>query len=132
MQEASINQHTGESHGSVMSYVGGLVISLLLTLAAFGVVMAGGMGLSRSVLMAVIAVCAVAQILVQLVCFMHMGSSDMWWNRVSFIFTAITIAILVGGSLWVMYHLHANMHPDGMNHDTQQNVISVPAAASAH
>lgn len=131
MSHSTIDPHTGAGHGSVKSYAIGLVISIALTLLAFGALMADGhFGLGRTALMVLIAVCAVAQILVQLICFMHMGSSEQWWNRTSFIFTILTIAILLGGSLWVMHHLHANMHPD-MNHVIQQS-HTVPAAPSSY
>lgn len=119
-----ISQHTGGSHGSVRSYAIGLVISLALTVLVFGLVIADVLG--RSGALTVIAVCAVAQIFVQLSCFMHMGSSEQWWNRTSLIFTLLTIAILVIGSLWVMNYLHFNMHPDSNLYAVPQSTISTP------
>ena len=124
MNSRHINQHTGSGHGSFRSYVAGLVMSVLLTLAAFGVVMAGGDGIGRTAILTVAAICAALQILVQLVCFMHMGSSGQWWNRMSFLLTVLTLAILVVGSLWVMHHLHINMHPDNMGDGVIQSICA--------
>jgi cytochrome o ubiquinol oxidase operon protein cyoD len=53
---------------------------------------------------------AVAQVLVQLVLFMHMNTkADEGWNFMSFVFTVAILVLVIGGSLWIMYHLHHNM-----------------------
>ncbi len=58
----------------------------------------------------VIAAFAVVQVLVQLGFFLHMNTrSDEGWNMMAFIFTAVIIAIVVVGSLWIMFHLNHNM-----------------------
>lgn len=98
----------GASHGSVKSYVIGLILSIVLTLVAFGVVMMGGFSTLTTVV--TIVVMAVLQILVQLVMFMHMNAkSDEGWNLTSFVFTIVILGLIVGGSLWIMHHLHQNM-----------------------
>ncbi|QEA39353.1 cytochrome o ubiquinol oxidase subunit IV [Pistricoccus aurantiacus] len=98
----------GASHGSVKSYVVGLVLSILLTVIAFAAVMSGAF--STAVTVAIIVIMAVAQILVQLILFMHMNTkSDEGWNVMSFVFTILILALVVGGSLWIMHHLHLNM-----------------------
>ncbi|MGY4877174.1 cytochrome o ubiquinol oxidase subunit IV [Vreelandella aquamarina] len=96
------------SHGSVKSYVIGLLLSLVLTVIPFAVVMSGSLSLTTTVV--VIAVTAVLQILVQLVMFMHMNTkADEGWNVMSFVFTLTILILVVGGSLWIMQHLHLNM-----------------------
>ena len=35
--------------------------------------------------------------------------SDEGWNLLSFVFTVLIIAILVVGSMWIMFHLNHNM-----------------------
>ena len=71
-------------------------------------VMAGGF--SRGVLVTVIAITAVAQVIVQLVYFLHMNtSSEQRWNLIAFIYTILCIAVLLVGSVWVMNYLHYNM-----------------------
>jgi cytochrome o ubiquinol oxidase operon protein cyoD len=70
--------------------------------------MAGGF--SRGLLVTVIAITAVAQVLVQLVYFLHMNtSSEQRWNMIAFIYTILCIAVLLIGSVWIMNYLHYNM-----------------------
>lgn len=98
----------GASHGSVKTYVTGLILSIVLTVIPFGTVMSGAFSTGITVL--VIVAMAIAQILVQLVMFMHMNTkSDEGWNLTSFIFTLTILALVVGGSLWIMHHLQLNM-----------------------
>jgi cytochrome o ubiquinol oxidase operon protein cyoD len=55
---------------------------------------------------------ALVQVVVHLVFFLHMnGSSDQRWNLMAFLFTLLIVAVLVGGSIWIMYHLNHNMMP---------------------
>ena len=57
-----------------------------------------------------------AQLLVQLVFFLHLGSApDQRSNTGIFICTALLIAIIVGGSLWVTHNANANMMPTRMS-----------------
>lgn len=99
---------TGESHGNVKQYTVGFILSVILTVIPFGMVMAGGFG--RGILITVIAITAVAQILVQLIYFLHMNSSsEQRWNVIAFVYTILTIAILLVGSVWIMNYLHYNM-----------------------
>lgn len=98
----------GESHGSVKSYVIGLILSIILTVVAFGVVMSGDF--SKTVAVVTILTMAVLQVLVQLVLFMHMNAkSEGGWNLMSFVFTVTILALIIGGSIWIMHHLHLNM-----------------------
>lgn len=95
-------------HGTVKSYVVGLILSLVLTIIPFGAVMLGGFSLPVTV--GIIVITAVMQVLVQLVMFMHLNfKSDEGWNMMSFIFTVTILVLVVGGSLWIMQHLHLNM-----------------------
>lgn len=67
-------------------------------------------GESHTTILYVIVGLALAQILVQLVYFLHMNSSsEGGWNLIAFVFTVLIIAILVVGSLWIMFHLNTNM-----------------------
>ena len=59
---------------------------------------------------ATIAITAIGQVLVQLVFFLHMNSSsEQRWNVIAFIYTILTIAVLLIGSVWIMNYLHSNM-----------------------
>ncbi len=89
----------GASHGNTKQYTIGFILSVILTIIPFGMVMAGGFG--RGTLITVISITAVAQILIQLIYFLHMNSSsEQRWNVIAFVYTILTIAILLG---WFLY-----------------------------
>ena len=99
--------HGGAAHGSVKEYVIGLILSIVLTVIPFGLVMAGNTG---ALTLAVILLCLVAQVFVQLVFFLHMnGSSEQIWNTASGVFIVLIVLIVVLGSIWIMNHLNHNM-----------------------
>ncbi|MBC8752426.1 MULTISPECIES: cytochrome o ubiquinol oxidase subunit IV [Paraburkholderia] len=100
--------HSDEGHGSFGSYTAGFVLSVILTVAAFALVMTGTLT-GQSALFA-IAGLAFVQILVHLVFFLHMNtSSSQRWNVTAFAFTALTAVIVIGGTLWVMHNVSMNM-----------------------
>ncbi len=99
----------GASHGTVKQYVIGFIISVLLTVVPFYMAMHAD-DFSRGAIIAVVAITAIAQVLVQLVFFLHMNSSsEQRWNVIAFIYTILTIAVLMVGSVWIMNYLHSNM-----------------------
>ncbi len=103
----SVNEH-GASHGSVKSYMIGFILSIILTGIPFWMVMDGGA--SKATILGVVLVCAVVQVLVHLVYFLHLDSkSEGGWNLVAMVFAAIIILIIVVGSLWIMWNLNYNM-----------------------
>jgi len=98
--------HSGASHGSVKTYMTGFILSIILTVIPFWMVMAA----SPAVILGTILAMAVVQVLVHLVCFLHMNTkSDEGWNMTAFVFTVLIIAILVVGSIWIMWNLNYNM-----------------------
>ena len=100
--------HSGESHGSFGSYTAGFILSVLLTAAAFGIIMTGSLTGQSAVL--AIAGLAFVQIIVHLVFFLHMNtSSSQRWNVMAFGFTVLTAVILIVGSLWIMHNVSMNM-----------------------
>jgi cytochrome o ubiquinol oxidase operon protein cyoD len=108
----------GLPHASLRGYLTGFVLAAVLTAIPFGLVMAGGLD-SRALTVAVVIGCAVAQVLVHMVFFLHMsGSSEQGWTLLSTLFTVVIVVIMLAGSLWVMYHLNTNMMPR-MDHDWQ-------------
>ncbi|MCG7601815.1 cytochrome o ubiquinol oxidase subunit IV [Halomonas sp. McH1-25] len=103
--------HDDASHGSVKSYVIGLILSIVLTVVAFGMVMTGAFSTLTTVI--VIVGAAVLQLLVQLIMFLHMNTkADEGWNLMSFVFTVKILVLVIGGSLWIMQNLHLNMMLD--------------------
>ncbi|WP_058911542.1 cytochrome o ubiquinol oxidase subunit IV [Entomohabitans teleogrylli] len=100
--------HNGAAHGSVKTYMTGFILSIILTVIPFWMVMNGTA--SQGAILGTVLVTAVVQILVHLVCFLHMNtSSEERWNLTAFIFTVLIIAILVVGSIWIMWNLNYNM-----------------------
>tara|TARA_B100000700_G_scaffold186591_1_gene205618 strand:- start:17147 stop:17479 length:333 start_codon:yes stop_codon:yes gene_type:complete len=100
--------HDQHSHGSVRSYVIGLIASLVLTVIPFALVMTGAFSTLTTVL--TIVVTAVFQIAVQLVLFMHLNAkADEGWKLVALVFTVAILILIIGGSIWIMRELHANV-----------------------
>lgn len=99
----------GASHGNVKQYTIGFIVSVLLTIVPFYMAMHPA-DFGRGAIVATIAITAVAQVLVQLVFFLHMNSSsEQRWNVIAFIYTILCIAVLLIGSVWIMNYLHSNM-----------------------
>ncbi len=100
----------GASHGNTKQYTIGFILSVILTVIPFGMVMAGGFG--RGIVMAVIAITAVAQVLVQLVYFLHMNSSsEQRWNVIAFIYTILSYCY-TSSRLCMDYELPTLQHDD--------------------
>ncbi|RWR00663.1 hypothetical protein ED28_17530 [[Pantoea] beijingensis] len=103
----SANEH-GAAHGSVKSYMIGFILSIILTGIPFWMVMDGSA--SQGAILGTVLVCAVIQVLVHLVYFLHLNtSSEERWNLVAIVFAAIIILIVVVGSIWIMWNLNYNM-----------------------
>lgn len=101
----------GHDHGSVRSYTTGFILSVILTAIPFILVMAGGFS-SRMLTVMVVLGMAVIQIVVHMIYFLHMNSkSEKGWTMISLVFTIVVLVIMLSGSVWVMYHMNANMMP---------------------
>lgn len=84
------------------------VASAILTFAAFLIVILGSWSFSQT-LVAIVAM-AVVQFVAQLVGFMGFGRDENGrWRFAMLIFMLLILAIIVAGSLWIMYHLNYNM-----------------------
>ncbi|RZA11962.1 MAG: cytochrome o ubiquinol oxidase subunit IV [Proteobacteria bacterium] len=105
------------AHGSLRDYVIGFALSVVLTAIPFWLVLARP--LADGPTAAMIIVFAAVQIVVHMIFFLHMnGRQEGGWTMMALIFTVIIVAIMLTGSLWVMYHLNHNMMP--MPHDMSQ------------
>ncbi|MGC1549837.1 MAG: cytochrome o ubiquinol oxidase subunit IV [Rhodanobacter sp.] len=104
------NSHSS-AHGSLKSYLVGFALSIVLTLLSFGCVMSGAV--PHEWIVPGIVVFCIAQVLVQLAFFMHIGTSpEQRENFTIMVFTLLIIAIVVVGSLWVLHNMNVNMmHP---------------------
>ena len=99
---------------SLKSYIIGFALSLVFTLAAAGLIWvhinSGHRVFTHELLFVAILVLAIAQMLVQLIFFMHLGDeSGPRWKLGVFISTVGIILIIVVGSIWIMNHLNYNM-----------------------
>ncbi len=102
------------AHGSLKGYVTGFVLSLVLTAIPFWLVM-GKVFARPGATAAVLLAFAAVQIVVHMVYFLHMNAkSEGGWTLLALIFTLVLVVIALSGSLWVMYHLNANMMPASM------------------
>jgi len=124
----------GHSHGdepgvhfSLKDYTIGFVLAVILTVIPFWLVMGNVIEpeMTRFVIMGFAGV----QVVVHMIYFLHMNSkSEGGWNMMALILTIVLLGIILAGSIWVMYHMNANMMPGmgdaaGMtghgNHDMQ-------------
>ena len=97
-------------HVSYKGYLVGFLLSVILTVIPFWLVMAKVLPADLTKL--VILGFAAVQIVVQMVYFLHMnGKIEGGWSMLSLIFTVVFVAIILAGSVWVMYHMNTNMMP---------------------
>lgn len=91
-----------------VTYISGFILSIVLTLAAYYVVVAKA--LPQVQVIATIVSLAAVQLIVQLVCFLHLGSEKRpRWNLITFSFMVLVLVIIVWGSLWIMNNLNNNL-----------------------
>ena len=92
---------------TLMKYVTGFVLSLLLTLIAYGAVVQQAFD---GWLVMILGVLAIVQMIVQLVYFLHLGDeAKPRYKLLSYGAMAIVLLILVVGSLWIMQNMNYNM-----------------------
>jgi cytochrome o ubiquinol oxidase operon protein cyoD len=118
MSKPVVSQH-GPAHGSARSYTIGFGLSLALTLSAyFLTVTEKAHGWS---LIFILTGLALAQLLVQLIFFLHLGKeSKPWWNTSVLVFAGGVVVVVVFGSLWIMYNLDYN---HGRHQPSPQEII---------
>lgn len=91
-------------------YLFGLVLASLLTVASFYAVRTSliwGPGIPIALI-----VLAVAQIGVHLVFFLHLTTApDNTNNVLALAFGVLIVALIIGGSVWIMHHLDSRMMP---------------------
>ena len=111
--EAHVHGHGpgGAAHGSFKGYMTGFLLSVVLTGIPFWLVM-GKVFQDHQTTTLIVLAFAIVQILVHMVYFLHLNtSSEGGWNMLALIFTMVLVVITLSGSLWVMYHMNANMMP---------------------
>jgi cytochrome o ubiquinol oxidase operon protein cyoD len=111
---------THPANGSVASYVFGYLLSLELTAAAYFTVryaLRVHSSVNHPKALAYISILAIAQLIVQLVFFLHLkNDSKSRWNLNALLFAVLVVVIIVFGSLWIMNNLNYHMQsPQQMN-----------------
>ncbi len=101
------------AHGPTQKqYVVGFALAIILTLIPFALVMSHTVAATP----VLIAGFALGQILVHVVYFLHVNTSEeQRWNLMALLYTAVMVFIVLGGSLWIMHHLYLNMVPGAMH-----------------
>lgn len=115
-ERSVISRHqTDETESaSLAKYVVGFMGSLLLTAAAY--VLVTRHVFAGNYLIAALASLAFLQFLLQMVCFLHIGSETKpRWKLLVLVFMVGIVLILVGGSIWIMHNLNYRMTPQQMN-----------------
>jgi cytochrome o ubiquinol oxidase operon protein cyoD len=112
-----MSRNSASIHSSSVLYLIGFLLSLLCTIAAYLLVVHHAF--SKWTVALVIASLAAVQFIVQLVFFLRLGSEARpKWKLVVFGFMMTVVAILVIGSLWIMYNLSYHHMPSATNTDT--------------
>jgi cytochrome o ubiquinol oxidase subunit IV len=94
----------------ILGYIIGLVLAALLTAASFAVVYTNLVW--GPAIPAALVTLAVAQMGVHLVFFLHLTTApDNANNAMALAFGVLIVALIIGGSLWIMDHLNQNMAP---------------------
>jgi len=106
-----MSAHSHSSHGTMGKLMTGFGLSALLTIVPFAIVM-GEFDLSREWAIGLIMGLGAVQIIVHLVYFLHLNSSNEGgWTLAATILAAVILLIVLAGSLWVMHNMNANMMP---------------------
>jgi len=107
-----MHAETHKAHGTgAGKYMLGFVLSVILTLLAFGAVMLNWMdGWSISSRVLFLLGLAVIQMLVQIVFFLHLNEGpDARWNIVSMWVAVVCVFIIIAGTWLTMQNLNYNM-----------------------
>ncbi|MDO4905484.1 MAG: cytochrome o ubiquinol oxidase subunit IV [Lautropia sp.] len=107
-----------ELHVSTREYVTGFVLSVILTAIPFAMVMGKWVQKAAAAAYWILGLGAI-QIVVHMVYFLHMNrKAQGGWTLMALMFTVLMVIITLAGSLWVMFHLDANLMPEGA-HDVR-------------
>lgn len=102
-----IDSHHGWNR-SLKPLILGFIFSVIFTLAAYRIITHDH--LKHSWLIATVIGVGLLQVIFQLVFFLHIGlESKPRWNILILLFTLLLIAVLVLGTLWIMYNLSYNL-----------------------
>lgn len=111
--ELSLKDIKKEYHGSLIAYLIGFILSLILTGVSFLLVFFEVF--PPQVLFYTIAGLALFQAMIQMIFFLHLGQEDRpQWETMIFYFMILVLFIIVAGTLWIMYDLDERVMKMGM------------------
>jgi len=109
-EQAPGEQQHGSLRSSILGYVTGLGLAILLTATSFFI--AGTDLVWQPSIPVALVVLAIAQMGVHLVFFLHITTGpDNTNNVLALAFGLLIVLLVVGGSLWIMSNLNHNMMP---------------------
>ena len=98
-------------HATLKGYATGFLLSVILTAIPFWLVMAKVLP-SPKITGFVILGFAAVQMVVHMIYFLHMNAKvEGGWSMLALLFTVALVVIMLAGSIWVIYHMNANMMP---------------------
>ena len=110
-EDLSLKETFKEWHGSLRDYLVGFILSITLTAASFFLVYTKALT-GRSLVYAILGL-ALAQAIVQMRFFLHLGKeAKPRWESVVFYFMVLVLIIIAIGSLWIMNDLNDRVMSD--------------------
>jgi cytochrome o ubiquinol oxidase subunit IV len=110
MGSNGMSNPTHNTAGDLKAYVTGFILSLIFTFLPYYMVV--NQNVSGTALLATIIGFAFLQMAIQIFFFLHLGRGPKPLYNVVFFFSTLgIILVVVGGSLFIMSHLHYNMTP---------------------
>ncbi len=108
-QNHAVESDYGTGKKTLKMYLTGFFLCVILTLIPFYAVIYKS--LSHTQIFVIIFASAIIQFFVQVICFLRLNlqTDQGKLNALSFIFTIVVLGIIIGGSLWIMFHLNYNM-----------------------
>ena len=99
----------GMTHARVRTYIYTFALSAILTLAAY---FASRLPSGASVVITAVMILAIVQFGVHMLGFLHVGfGTALRWKLQVTLFLIFVVAILVGGTLWIMLNLNTRTSP---------------------
>ena len=96
----------GSFTGSFKSYLIGFLCSIIVTITAFSFVTLSNYSRLTSCL--IISILAVIQLVIQIVCFLHLNMDKRnLWSFITVSFTILILLIIVFGTIWIMFDLYS-------------------------
>jgi len=113
MSKPLVSDHH-QANRSLGRYVFGFIASLILTVGAYLLVdthvTTNHNGMGHDYIIPILAGLALVQVIVQLICFLHVGQETKpRWKLFVLFFAIAIIIIVVLGSLWIMANLEDHM-----------------------